>query len=67
MILGDPDCGMLNLEAHWLTLAIAKKTLDENQFKTAQKTVDRQPSSFKIDDRVYFKTSNQASGTLNGD
>ena len=31
--LGDPDSGMLNLEAHSLTLAIAKKTLDENSLK----------------------------------
>ena len=46
---------MLNLEAHRLTLAITKKTLDENHFRTAQKTMDRQPSSFKIGDRVYFK------------
>ena len=28
--LGDPDSEMLNLEAHRLTLAIAKKTLDKN-------------------------------------
>ena len=46
---------MLNLEAHRLTLAIAKKTLDENHFNTAQKTMDRTPPSFKIGDRVYFK------------
>ena len=46
---------MLNLEAHRLALAIAKKTLDENGFRTAQKTMDRQPPSFKIADRVYFK------------
>ena len=32
--LGDPDSGMLNLEDHKLALAIAKKTLDENHFKT---------------------------------
>ena len=36
--LGDPDSGILNVEAHRLALAIAKKTLDENHFKTAQKT-----------------------------
>ena len=53
--LGDPDTGMINLEAHRLTLATAKKTLDENCFKTAQKTMNRQPPSFKISDRVYFK------------
>ena len=38
--LGDPYSGMLNLEAHRLALAIAKKTLDENRFKTAQMTMD---------------------------
>ena len=52
---GDPDSGLLNLEAHRLALAITKKTLDEKHFRTAQKTMDQQPPSFKIDDRVYFK------------
>ena len=46
---------MLNLEAHRITLAIAKKTLDKNHFKTAQKTMDMTPPSFMIGDRVYFK------------
>ena len=46
---------MLNPQAHRLTLAIAKKTLDENRFKTAQKTMDRTPPFFKLGDRVYFK------------
>ena len=46
---------MLNLETHRLALAIAKKTLDENRFKTVQKTLDCTPPSFKIGDRVYFK------------
>ena len=46
---------MLNLETHRLALAIAKKTLDENCFKTAQKTMDRTPPSIKIGDSVYFK------------
>ena len=55
MILGDPDSGVINLEAHRLALAIAKKTLDKNCFWTAQKTMDRQSPSFKIGDRVYFK------------
>ena len=36
---GDPDSGMMNLETHRLALAIAKKTLDDNRFKTAQKTM----------------------------
>ena len=53
--LGDPNSGMLNLEAHRLALAIVKKTLDENCVKTAEKTMDRTPPSFKIGDRVYFK------------
>ena len=53
--LGDPDSGMLNLEAHRLALAIAKKTLDENRFKTAQKFMDQTPPSFKVGNRVYFK------------
>ena len=42
--LGDPDSGMLKLETHRLALAIAKKTLDENRFKTAQKTMAQKPS-----------------------
>ena len=46
---------MLNLETHRLALAIAKKTVDENRFKVAQKTMDCTPPSFKIGDRVYFK------------
>ena len=53
--LGDPDSGILNLEVQRLALAIVKKMLDENHFTTAQKTMDRTPPSFKIDDRVYFK------------
>ena len=44
---------MLNLEA--IVLAIAKIMLDENHSKTAQKTMDMTPPSFKIGDRVYFK------------
>ena len=50
--LGDPESGLLNLEAHCLVLAIAKKTLDENCFRTAQKTTDTEPPSFKISNRV---------------
>ena len=54
--LGDPDLGILNLEAHRLALVITKKMLDENYFNTAQKTMNRTPHSFKIGDRVYFKS-----------
>ena len=39
--LGDPESGLFNLEAHCLALAIAKKTLDENCFRNAQKTTER--------------------------
>ena len=53
--LGDLESGFLNLEAYCLALAIAKKTPDEDCFRTAQKTTDREPPSFKIGDRVYFK------------
>ena len=48
--LGDPDSGMLNLEAQRLALAIAKKTLDDNHFKSAHKTMDKTPPTFKIGD-----------------
>ena len=53
--LGDPNSRMLNLETHRLALAIAKKTLDDNRFKMAQKIMDQTPPSFKIGDTVYFK------------
>ena len=43
--LGDPDSSMLNLVTHRLALAIAKKTLDENRFKNAQKTMVRDKPS----------------------
>ena len=51
--LGNQESGLLNLEAHHLALAIAKKTLHENCFETAQKSMDREPPCFKIDDRIY--------------
>ena len=53
--LGNLKSGLLKFEAHPLALAIAKKTIDENHFRTVQKTTEREPPSFKIDDRVYFK------------
>ena len=53
--LGDPDSGMLSLETHRLALAIAKKTLDENRFKTAQKTMTWEKPAFQVGDHVYFK------------
>ena len=61
--LGDPESRLLNLEAHCLALTIAKKTLDENHFQTAKKTTDREPPSFKIGNRVYFKKNSMENGT----
>ena len=52
--LGDPECSMRNLETHRLALAIAKKTLDEKRFKTAQNTMARDKPAFQID-YVYLK------------
>ena len=46
--LGDYKSGSLNLEGHCLALAISKTTLDENHFRTAPKTINREPPSFKI-------------------
>ena len=53
--LGDPDSGMLNLETQRLALAIAKKTLDENRFTAAQKTMAQDKLTFQIGEHVYFK------------
>ena len=46
---------MIKLGSHCLALTIAKKTLNENRFKNAQKTMDHTPPSFQVGDRVYFK------------
>ena len=53
--MGDPESKRLNVEHYCHSLGIAKKTLDENHFMHAQKTLDRKPSSFQLEDRVYFK------------
>ena len=45
---------MLNLEAN-THISHCQEDTDENCFKTAQKTMDRTPPTFKIGDRVYFK------------
>ena len=50
--LNDAKSGHLDLELHCLALALAKKTLDENRFKHAQKTTDHTPPNFKVVDRV---------------
>ena len=51
---------MLNLEAHRVALAIDKKTLDENHFKAAHKTME-------IEIECILETNSQANGILNGD
>ena len=53
--LSDPDLGHLNMEIYHMTLAIAKKTLDENRFRNAQKTTDHAAPDCQVRDRVYFK------------
>ena len=61
--LGDPNFGCLDLELHHLALATAKKTLDENRFKNAQKTIDHTLPNFKIGGTGYIsKTSNLEKG-----
>ena len=55
LFLGNPESGLLNLEAHHLALVIAKKTLDENCFRTTQKSWIESHHPSKIGDRVYFK------------
>ena len=63
--LGDPESEKLNLENHCLTLAMVKKTLDENCFRKAQKTTDRKLPSFQLGDRVYFKSKQPGKWDLN--
>ena len=58
--LGDPKSGTYNLEHHCFTLAIAKKTLDENHFRNSQKTTDRKPPSFQTESTS--KINNQENG-----
>ena len=53
--LGDPESGLFNWEGHHLALAILKKPLDENHFWTTQRTMDREPPSFKIYDSLFQK------------
>ena len=61
--LGDPESGLLNLESHQLTLAIAKKTLDENHFSTTQKTMEREAPSFKLGNRVLKEQTTRKMGS----
>ena len=60
--LGDPESGRLNLENLHLTLAIVKKTWNENHFRNTQKTTDRKTPSLQLGDRVYFKNKQSGNG-----
>ena len=51
----DPKSRRLNLETHQLALTIMKKTLYQNCFKNAHKTMDRKTPSFQLGCKVYFK------------
>ena len=53
--LSDPDSGHIDFQSHCLALAIAKKTLDENLFKHAQKMINCTPSNLKVSNRVFLK------------
>ena len=53
--LSDPDYGHVDLKSHHLALAIAERTLDENQFKHAQKMTNCTPPDFKVGDTILFK------------
>ena len=46
--LSNLDSTWLNLKLHYLIVAIAKKTLDENRFKNAQKTTDCPAPDFQV-------------------
>ena len=60
--LGDPESGHLDLKSHYFALSIAKKTLDENRFKHAQKITDHIPPNFKLVTGYTFKTRNPVNG-----
>ena len=53
--LSDLCSGCQDLKSRCLALAIAKKALDENWFKHAQKTSNCSPPNFKVGNRVFFK------------
>ena len=64
---GNQELGLLNLEAHQLTLVTVKKSLDKDHFRTAQKIIQKEPPSLKLGNRVYFKSNKWGNGFLSGD
>ena len=62
--LGDPVSSMLNLEAHRLALAIAKKTLDDNRLQNSPK--DHGPEHHhpsRLETESTSRTKSLANGT----
>ena len=49
---------------HCLALAIARKTLDDNRFRNAQKTTDCPAPNFQVEDGVYFKNKQPSKSDL---
>ena len=54
----------MNLEMHHLAPTIAKKTLDENWLRNAQKTTDCLAPDFQV--RVYFKDKQHSKWEMEG-
>ena len=61
--LGDPESGKLNLETHHLTLAIAKKTLDENHFRNTKKPQTRNHLFSNYETEPFSTINNPENGT----
>ena len=61
--LGDPDSGHLDIESHCHALVLAKKSLDENQFKHTQKMTNHTHPISKLVMEHSLKTSILANGT----
>ena len=65
--LEDPDLGMLNLEAHRLAPAIAKRTLDETISELHRRLqTDNHPPSKSVTGYIS-KTNSPSNGASNGD
>ena len=63
--LSDLDSGHLDVKPHCLALAIAKKILDENRFRHAQKTTNLTPLNFRVGHRVFLKNKQPGKWDLN--
>ena len=52
--LSDPESGLLNLEAHWIT-SYCKEPIRWETLQECPENHRQKPSSFQLGDRVYFK------------